>query len=160
MDAKTIQEFNAYTISEAAAMNFISNNPLNICAVDNKKHEKCPVSSSRALMSVDFQKHKTLKHSSSLDFLFDTGASVSLLSPQHFELFRKKGLVLREIDCSPTIRDASGSPMQNNGVYNISFYYEKNKLNGVFIVSKSLSGPPIIGMNITQSRAGSQSHPA
>ena len=34
------------------------------------------------------------------------------------------------------------------GVFNLKFFYDGQPLEGTFIVSTSLSGPPILGMNI------------
>jgi len=104
VDASTVNEFNANSISEAAAMNFIANNPLQLSGLDfNKANQmynvsssrsdnvsekitsgKCQISSSRALMQINFRKHNRQKTAEKLDFLFDTGASVSLMSPTHF----------------------------------------------------------------------------
>ena len=99
-------------------------------------------------MPIAFSNKANSNSQNKIDFLFDTGASVSLMAPSHFKLFSKHGLVAQKIHCNPVICDASGSPMQSDGVYNITFYYDKIKMNGIFIVSSSLSGPPIVGMNI------------
>ena len=81
-------------------------------------------------------------------FLFDTGASVSLISPADFQVFRRHGLVRQKLHCSPQIFNASGSPMANDGVYDIKFFLNQRLCHGAFIVSPSLAGHSILGMNI------------
>ena len=84
----------------------------------------------------------------SIQFLFDTGASVSIISSDLLQRFAQHGLVANKFNCKPNIFDASGSKMTCLGVFNLKNFYAGQPLEGTFIVSSSLSGPPILGMNI------------
>ena len=55
--------------------------------------------------------------------LFDTWASVSLLTPADFAQFQKYQLVRRQVHIKPCITDASGNDMSTHGVFDIQFYF-------------------------------------
>ena len=81
--------------------------------------------------------------------LFDTRASVSMLTLPDFEAFRKRGLVRQKLeDLDPHITNASGDVMASKGVYDINFYFKGKPCHGVFIVSSTLPSHSIVGMNI------------
>jgi hypothetical protein len=93
-----------------------------------------------------------LKDSTTFHALFDSGAAVSLMSAPCFQKFKEHGCVLQKLDAStiPNVHDASGSNMNIVGAYIIKFYFNGSPCTGPFIVSSSLVGNTIIGMNIIQ----------
>ena len=108
------------SLSEAAAINFIDNNPLSVMCSEtaNIPSTSYSVSTQRAYLKLDMHP----SGSPSLQCLFDTGASVSLLKPSHLMQFQSAKLIRRTLPCSPTIKDASGTVMPCLGVYDLSFY--------------------------------------
>ena len=83
-----------------------------------------------------------------IKLLFDMGASVSIISPTHLELLKKAGKIKHKVDCRPKMYDASGQIMACQGVFELQFFFKGNPISGHFVVSQSLSGPPILGMNV------------
>ena len=65
--------------------------------------------------------------------MFDTGTSVSLLTPEDFAQFKKCQLVRRQIHIKPRITDASGNDMCTHGVFNIQVFL-KGKLVMAFLL--------------------------
>ena len=102
------------------------------------------VSSSRVFVCLSTNKGST----NGPKFLFDTGASVSLMTPADFRHFRRLGLVRSKLNCTPNIVNASGAPMAHDGVFDIKFYYQGKPCHGAFVVSPALQTHSILGMNV------------
>ena len=102
------------------------------------------VSSSRVFVCLSTSKGS----SNGPKFLFDTGASVSLMTPADFRHFKRLGLVRSRLPCTPNIVNASGAPMAHDGVFDIKFYYQGKPCHGAFVVSPALQNHSILGMNV------------
>ena len=98
----------------------------------------------RAFISLAFDSNKT----TAIKCLFDTGASVSLLTVADFEKFKRRGLVRSKLNCNPILTTASGERLPHQGAYDIKFFHNSKPCHGIFIVSQSLPKHSIVGMNI------------
>ena len=103
-------------------------------------------SSPRAFVKLTAQKAEQSQNG--VNFLFDTGATTSLISEQAFQYFRRNGKIRRKLNVEPKISNASGNRMATNGVYDIAFHFEGKPCHGVFIVAPDLNGQAILGMNV------------
>ena len=80
--------------------------------------------------------------------LYDTGACVSVLTPPAFREACRKGAIKKEIlNHRIRINNASGTPMQVSGVFEVEFYLKGKRFISRFVVSEDACSN-IIGMNI------------
>jgi predicted aspartyl protease len=81
-------------------------------------------------------------------FMYDTGASVSLITPQTFEHARQNGKVGNKwTGHGISIKNASGGEIEITGVYTIHFSINGRNMQAPFIVTKEATSN-IIGMNV------------
>ena len=84
-----------------------------------------------------------------MSLLFDTGATVSLISRSAFNRASKAGNVVSKYDGKfPTIRNASGTAMTMDGIYGIKGSIMGITMVAPFIVSPQVAGDGIMGMNV------------
>jgi predicted aspartyl protease len=81
-------------------------------------------------------------------FLFNTGASATLITPQTFEHARQNGKVGKKwAQHGISIKNASGGAMEITGVYTIYFSIDGRQMEAPFIVTQEAASN-IIGMNL------------
>jgi predicted aspartyl protease len=81
-------------------------------------------------------------------FLYDTGASVMLITPQTFEDARQNGKVgKKREEHGISIKNASGGAMEITGVYTIYFSIDGRQMEAPFIVTREATSN-ILGMNV------------
>jgi predicted aspartyl protease len=81
-------------------------------------------------------------------FLYDTGASVTLITPQTFEHACQNGKVGKKwTGHGISIKNSSGGAMEITGVYTIDFSIDRRNMETPFIVTPEASSN-IIGMNV------------
>jgi hypothetical protein len=81
-------------------------------------------------------------------FLYDTGASVTLIKPQTFEHARQNGKVGKKWSGHGiSMKNASGGAMEITGVYTIHFLIDGRDMEAPFIVTPEASSN-IIVMNV------------
>jgi predicted aspartyl protease len=81
-------------------------------------------------------------------FLFDTSASVALITPQTFEHARQNGKVGKKWQQHGiSIKNASGGAMEITGVYTIYFKIDGRQMETPFIVTWEATSN-ILGMNV------------
>jgi predicted aspartyl protease len=81
-------------------------------------------------------------------FLYDTGASVTLITPQTFEQALRNFKVGKKwTGHGINIKNASGGEMEITGVYTIHFSIDGRNMQAPFIVTKEATSN-IIGMNV------------
>ena len=121
--------------------------------VYNNKHSE-PYSGERLFLNINFSSNE----SKCAKFLYDTGASVSLISCSDFELAKHCGAVLeRRPDVPIKIQDASAGYMKMNGLYKIAFCYQDRFRHGLFFLCSELPHHSIVGMNIIRKQQLSMS---
>ena len=119
----------------------------NIDNTDNKiinNNTVHTVSQSRAFINLELSQQSD--NGPKIYTLFDTGAAVSLLSPEQFKTAKQNNCVKRQIK-NPllgNVCNASGTPMHIAGVYDIEFYIDNRKCMGSFIVSRDIDPYAII----------------
>jgi hypothetical protein len=80
--------------------------------------------------------------------LYNTGASVTLITPQTFEHARQNGKVGKKVSGHGiSIKNASGGAMEITGVYTINFLIDGRNMEAPFIVTPEASSN-IIEMNV------------
>jgi predicted aspartyl protease len=81
-------------------------------------------------------------------FLYDTGASVTLITPQTFEHAHQNGKVGKKWEQHGiSIKNASGGAMEITGVYTIYFSIDGRQMEAPFIVTREATSN-ILGMNV------------
>jgi predicted aspartyl protease len=81
-------------------------------------------------------------------FLYDTGASVTLITPQTFKHARQNSKVVKKwTGHGISIKNAIGGAMEITGVYTIHFSRDGRNMEAPFIVTTEASSN-IIGMNV------------
>jgi predicted aspartyl protease len=81
-------------------------------------------------------------------FFYDTGASVTLITPQTFEHARKNGKVGKKWQQHGiSIKNASGGAMEITGVYTMYFTINRRQMEAQFIVTREATSN-ILGMNV------------
>ena len=84
-----------------------------------------------------------------ISLLFDTGATVSLLSETAFNKAIKAGAVVAKCEGPPPrIRNASGTDMEVRGVYSVTTTIMGQTMVAAFIVAPEVLGHGLIGMNL------------
>ena len=79
--------------------------------------------------------------------LFDTGASVSLITPKDLQTLTRHGRVLNSAPHNVGITNASKQPMTVTGCYRIRTFYNGRDVTGHFLVCPDAANS-ILGMNI------------
>jgi predicted aspartyl protease len=81
-------------------------------------------------------------------FLYDTGASVTLITPQTFEHARQNGKVGKKWQQHGiSIKNASGGAMEITGLYTTYFTIDGRQMEAPFIVTREATSN-ILGMNV------------
>jgi hypothetical protein len=97
------------------------------------------------------RKPSNISHKPSIRALYDTGAAVSLLTPKYFDLIKKYGIVLGEIEGKCKVQNASQQPMTIFGTWRVRLFLNGRPMSAVFIVSPDVAHS-IVGMNIIAPR--------
>ena len=87
------------------------------------------------------------KNAKMITALYDTGASVSLMTPKDFEKIKQHGTVLEKFQHHCGIINASQKPMATEGAFRVRLFLNGKYIPACFIVSPEIH-TSIIGMNI------------
>jgi hypothetical protein len=76
----------------------------------------------RPFVTFLLRKPSNISNKPSIKALYDTGAAVSLLTPEDFALIKKYGIVLGEIEGKCKVQNASQQPMTIFGTWRVRLF--------------------------------------
>jgi hypothetical protein len=128
---------------EASVLPLCQENKYTICAAQDD--DTSP--SRRPFIKFHLRKNATLQ-TPTITALYDTGASVSLITPANFAAIKRSGVVIGEIPgMTCRVQNASQQPMQTEGAWRVRLYLKGRPLSAAMIVTNDVA-QSIIGMNI------------
>jgi hypothetical protein len=105
----------------------------------------------RPFVTFHLRKPSNILHKPSIKALYDTGAAVSLFTPDNFALIKKYGIVRGEIEEKCKKQNASQQPMKIFGTWRVSLFLYGRPMPAAFIVSPNVAHS-IVGINIIAPR--------
>jgi hypothetical protein len=105
----------------------------------------------RPFVTFLLRKPSNISHKPSIRALYDNGAAVSLLTPNDFDLIKKYGIVLGEIEGKCKVQNARQQPMTIFGTWRVRLFLNGRPMSAAFIVSPDVAHS-IVGMNIIAPR--------
>jgi hypothetical protein len=89
----------------------------------------------RPLIHLLLRKPSNLSHKPSIKALYDTGPAVSLLTPADFELIKKYGVILNELEGKCKVQNTSQQPTTIYGTWRVCLFLNGRPMLAAFIVS-------------------------
>jgi hypothetical protein len=104
----------------------------------------------RPFLNISFQSDTNQNSLSNVNLLYDTGASISLITESDFNIANACGAIIEDVTqkCRTNIFNASGDTLHTNGCFKIAFFAHGKKMVGTFFRFPKNAGHSILGMNI------------